>query len=398
LWSNWWNEDWQGKPKYSEKTCPSAILSTTNPTWPEPCANPGRRGGKLATNRLSYGAACQLCLVTHWDVRKHHEPSTQIILCSSSAISRKGHVVWDLSNTKLTCVANIPRRREKRHIIWRTFMVIISQRSGLCLEMAHHDRLLPNPVQFNAPLISSTVMYFMDKLVLFEVKVIDVKKINMLFYGHHFALWELTVMDDVTQPAKKFSAFYGTQRFTTMFTTAGRSKALLATCLLPATCFAYFSILNMEAVYFPETLVNFYWTTQRYIPEYNTFYGHRCENLKFSNCNWTNYTSQEITSFQWRQYFWQWSDWSWILKCHFQSFWVRFVWNEALQIIFIITFSSRVNRALQTWNWTPSPFSSEHKPKGQKTTQDGIINNIYIGPIIHSDIVACSHFCNKHVL
>jgi hypothetical protein len=27
-----WNEDWQGKPKYSEKTCPSATLSTTNPT------------------------------------------------------------------------------------------------------------------------------------------------------------------------------------------------------------------------------------------------------------------------------------------------------------------------------------------------------------------------------
>jgi hypothetical protein len=24
--------DWQGKPKYSEKTCPSATLSTTNPT------------------------------------------------------------------------------------------------------------------------------------------------------------------------------------------------------------------------------------------------------------------------------------------------------------------------------------------------------------------------------
>jgi hypothetical protein len=46
LWSNWWNENWQGKPKYSEKTCPSAILSTTNPTWPDPGANPGRRGGK----------------------------------------------------------------------------------------------------------------------------------------------------------------------------------------------------------------------------------------------------------------------------------------------------------------------------------------------------------------
>jgi hypothetical protein len=30
-WRIWWNE-WQGKPKYSEKTCPNATLSTTNPT------------------------------------------------------------------------------------------------------------------------------------------------------------------------------------------------------------------------------------------------------------------------------------------------------------------------------------------------------------------------------
>jgi hypothetical protein len=32
-------------------------LSTTNPTWTDPGWNPGRRGGKPATNRLSYGAA-----------------------------------------------------------------------------------------------------------------------------------------------------------------------------------------------------------------------------------------------------------------------------------------------------------------------------------------------------
>jgi hypothetical protein len=57
VWSGGWNENWQGKPKYSEKTCPSATLSTTNPTWPDLGSNPGRRGGKLATNRLSYGAA-----------------------------------------------------------------------------------------------------------------------------------------------------------------------------------------------------------------------------------------------------------------------------------------------------------------------------------------------------
>jgi hypothetical protein len=59
LWRNWWNEDWQGKPKYSEKTCLSATLSTTNPTC-RPDANPGRRGRKPVTNRLTYGAALKV--------------------------------------------------------------------------------------------------------------------------------------------------------------------------------------------------------------------------------------------------------------------------------------------------------------------------------------------------
>jgi hypothetical protein len=57
LLSIWWNEDWQGKPRYSEETCPRVTVSTTNPTWPYSGSNPGRRGGKPATNRLSYGAA-----------------------------------------------------------------------------------------------------------------------------------------------------------------------------------------------------------------------------------------------------------------------------------------------------------------------------------------------------
>jgi hypothetical protein len=65
VWRNWWNEDWQWKPKYSEKTCPSsATLSTTNPTRLDPGLNPGRSGGKPATNRLSYGAASFTRL--HW--------------------------------------------------------------------------------------------------------------------------------------------------------------------------------------------------------------------------------------------------------------------------------------------------------------------------------------------
>jgi hypothetical protein len=62
LWSIWSTEDWQGKPQYSEKTYPSVTLFTTNPTWSDPGANPGRCGGKPATNRLSYGAALYISL------------------------------------------------------------------------------------------------------------------------------------------------------------------------------------------------------------------------------------------------------------------------------------------------------------------------------------------------
>jgi hypothetical protein len=72
LWRNWWNEEWQGKSKYSEKICPSATLSTTNATWLDPGSNPDRCGRKPATNRLSYGAAFMkvtslFCATVHKD-------------------------------------------------------------------------------------------------------------------------------------------------------------------------------------------------------------------------------------------------------------------------------------------------------------------------------------------
>jgi hypothetical protein len=47
---------WQGKPKYSEETCPGATLSTTKFHMTR-SRTPHRSGGKPATNRLSYGAA-----------------------------------------------------------------------------------------------------------------------------------------------------------------------------------------------------------------------------------------------------------------------------------------------------------------------------------------------------
>jgi hypothetical protein len=39
------------------KPCPSATLSTTNPTWTGPESNPDLRGEKPANNRLSHGTA-----------------------------------------------------------------------------------------------------------------------------------------------------------------------------------------------------------------------------------------------------------------------------------------------------------------------------------------------------
>jgi hypothetical protein len=71
-WLRNWCNDWQGKSKYSEKTYPSAALFTTNATCC-PDANPGSRGGKPATNRLSYGTArTEHCAMLDGS-KSHHE-------------------------------------------------------------------------------------------------------------------------------------------------------------------------------------------------------------------------------------------------------------------------------------------------------------------------------------
>jgi hypothetical protein len=42
------------------KTCPSATLSTINPTWTGPREDPGLRGERPATNRLNHGKAIEV--------------------------------------------------------------------------------------------------------------------------------------------------------------------------------------------------------------------------------------------------------------------------------------------------------------------------------------------------
>jgi hypothetical protein len=42
--NSWWNENWKGKPKYSEKTLTTATPSATNSTLSDLRCNPGPRG------------------------------------------------------------------------------------------------------------------------------------------------------------------------------------------------------------------------------------------------------------------------------------------------------------------------------------------------------------------
>jgi hypothetical protein len=49
---------WQGKTEeLGEEPVPSTTLSTTNPIWIDPGANPGLRGERPVTNDLSHGTA-----------------------------------------------------------------------------------------------------------------------------------------------------------------------------------------------------------------------------------------------------------------------------------------------------------------------------------------------------
>jgi hypothetical protein len=46
-----------GETEVFGKNLPQRHFVHTNPTWVDPGLNPGRRGGKPATNGLSYGSA-----------------------------------------------------------------------------------------------------------------------------------------------------------------------------------------------------------------------------------------------------------------------------------------------------------------------------------------------------
>jgi hypothetical protein len=67
---SWWNENWQGKPKYLEKTCTSTTLSTTNPALLDLVSNSGLDLGEHRLIAWAMSWTVQLviyyCYVRFW--------------------------------------------------------------------------------------------------------------------------------------------------------------------------------------------------------------------------------------------------------------------------------------------------------------------------------------------
>jgi hypothetical protein len=98
MWISRSNDNWQRKPKYSEKTYHSATLSTTNPTWPFLGSNTNHRCGKPATNRLtvSYDTAFWLTLV--WGMRCWYPGERSLMDTGKRAISfRENKFMFNLT-------------------------------------------------------------------------------------------------------------------------------------------------------------------------------------------------------------------------------------------------------------------------------------------------------------
>jgi hypothetical protein len=54
---HWWNDNDRPRLKYSETTCHSTTLSTTNSTWTGLGLNPGLHRDRVVTDNLGHGTA-----------------------------------------------------------------------------------------------------------------------------------------------------------------------------------------------------------------------------------------------------------------------------------------------------------------------------------------------------
>ena len=71
---HWWNDTDMEEQKHSEiETCPSATMSSTNPTWPSLGSNAGLRGDRPTARCLRHGTpyfpvVCHNHVVTEYNI------------------------------------------------------------------------------------------------------------------------------------------------------------------------------------------------------------------------------------------------------------------------------------------------------------------------------------------
>jgi hypothetical protein len=73
-----------GETEVLRENLPRATLSTTNPTWIDPGSNPGLRGERPATNRLSHGTATFIYYLLQYYIPQQKHEHTEISCKQSS--------------------------------------------------------------------------------------------------------------------------------------------------------------------------------------------------------------------------------------------------------------------------------------------------------------------------
>ena len=85
------------------KTCPHAPLSTANPTWTDLGLNPGVRGERPATSRLSCGTSelCSVMLLIHWFAVIQELGQWLTRVTAGLVLNRTGDTCFTVRDTRL---------------------------------------------------------------------------------------------------------------------------------------------------------------------------------------------------------------------------------------------------------------------------------------------------------